>query len=84
MGKDEQKEEREVLESIFPDEITDVSETEYRVQIQLDVSQGGDEDVTNRAIQSTILNAGSILTDLKQPSSSRYSIQKHIPMKHLG
>ncbi|KAF2463147.1 RWD-domain-containing protein [Lindgomyces ingoldianus] len=42
MGIEEQKEEREVLESIFPDEITDVSETEYRVSIILDA--GGDEE----------------------------------------
>jgi len=45
MGVDEQKEEREVLESIFPDEITDISETEFRVSIQLDVTdEGGGED----------------------------------------
>ncbi|KAF2762028.1 RWD-domain-containing protein [Pseudovirgaria hyperparasitica] len=38
MGIEEQKEEREVLDSIFPDEITDVTDTEYRVSIALDVS----------------------------------------------
>ncbi|KAF2199876.1 RWD-domain-containing protein [Delitschia confertaspora ATCC 74209] len=44
MGKEEQREEREVLDSIFPDEITDVSETEYRVSIILDVpTDDGDE-----------------------------------------
>jgi hypothetical protein len=55
MGVDEQKEEREVLDSIFPDEIagekpgrphfrtkahqkhTDISETEYRISIKLEV-----------------------------------------------
>ncbi|KAH7031607.1 RWD repeat domain-containing protein [Microdochium trichocladiopsis] len=37
MGKEEQVEEREVLDSIFPDEITDVSETEYRISIVLDL-----------------------------------------------
>ena len=36
MGIDEQKEEREVLDSIFPDEITDTSDTAYRVSITLD------------------------------------------------
>ncbi|RDI85597.1 hypothetical protein Vi05172_g4400 [Venturia inaequalis] len=34
MGVEEQKEEREVLDSIFPDEIT-----EYRISIQLDITQ---------------------------------------------
>jgi len=38
MGRDEQKEEREVLDSIFPDEIQDVSDTEYRVSVKLDVT----------------------------------------------
>lgn len=37
MGIEEQKEEREVLDSIFPDEITDISETSYRVSISLDL-----------------------------------------------
>ncbi|KZZ96031.1 Ubiquitin-conjugating enzyme/RWD-like protein [Moelleriella libera RCEF 2490] len=40
MGRDEQIEEREVLESIFPEEITDLSETEFQITIKLDV--GGD------------------------------------------
>ncbi|KAK3310302.1 RWD domain-containing protein [Chaetomium strumarium] len=42
MGREEQIEEREVLNSIFPDEITDISETEYRISITLDI--GDDED----------------------------------------
>jgi len=37
MGREEQIEEREVLDSIFPDEITDISETEYRISILLDI-----------------------------------------------
>ncbi|KIX04249.1 uncharacterized protein Z518_07803 [Rhinocladiella mackenziei CBS 650.93] len=37
MGIDEQKEEREVLDSIFPDEITDISDTSYRISITLEV-----------------------------------------------
>ncbi|KAK5414561.1 Protein gir2 [Exophiala xenobiotica] len=37
MGIEEQKEEREVLDSIFPDEITDLSDTSYRLSITLDV-----------------------------------------------
>ncbi|KAK3622503.1 Protein gir2 [Elasticomyces elasticus] len=43
MGRDEQKEEREVLDSIFPDEIQDVNDAEYRVAIALDVKKE-DED----------------------------------------
>ncbi|RMZ79695.1 hypothetical protein DV738_g3214, partial [Chaetothyriales sp. CBS 135597] len=44
MGVDEQKEEREVLESIFPDEITDLSDTSYRLSISLDVpNEAGDD-----------------------------------------
>ncbi|KAK3989214.1 RWD domain-containing protein [Cladorrhinum sp. PSN332] len=37
MGREDQIEEREVLDSIFPDEITDISETEYRISIALDL-----------------------------------------------
>jgi len=37
MGREEQVEEREVLESIFPDEITDISETEFKVTVTLDI-----------------------------------------------
>ena len=44
MGREDQKEEREVLESIFPEEITEVSETEFRVLIQLDVPSTSEED----------------------------------------
>ncbi|QSZ29124.1 hypothetical protein DSL72_003634 [Monilinia vaccinii-corymbosi] len=44
MGREEQAEEREVLDSIFPEEIHDISETEYRVSILLDVTnQDGDD-----------------------------------------
>lgn len=43
MGREEQIEEREVLDSIFPDEITDITETSYRVSIALDVP-GQDEE----------------------------------------
>ncbi|KAL0260921.1 Protein gir2 [Diplodia seriata] len=44
MGREDQKEEREVLDSIFPDEITDISDTEYRISITLDVeNEPGDE-----------------------------------------
>lgn len=36
MGVEDQREEREVLDSIFPDEIQDISDTAYRVTITLD------------------------------------------------
>ncbi|CAI0645685.1 RWD domain-containing protein [Colletotrichum fructicola] len=49
MGREEQVEEREVLDSIFPDEITDVSETEYRISIALDVL--GDEEPPTMLLQ---------------------------------
>ncbi|KAF1841153.1 RWD-domain-containing protein [Cucurbitaria berberidis CBS 394.84] len=53
MGIEDQKEEREVLESIFPDEITDVSETEFRIAIQLD--DGRHEDDESEEEQPTIV-----------------------------
>ncbi|KAL6879451.1 RWD domain-containing protein [Trichoderma longibrachiatum] len=46
MGREEQVEEREVLESIFPDEITDISETEFRIKVTLDIP-GEDQDETH-------------------------------------
>ena len=45
MGREEQKEEREVLDSIFPDEIQDVNDSEYRVSVTVDVTKH-DEDET--------------------------------------
>ncbi|KAI0526142.1 RWD domain-containing protein [Xylaria bambusicola] len=45
MGKEDQIEEREVLESIFPEEITDISDTEYRIAIKLNPpSDDNDEE----------------------------------------
>jgi hypothetical protein len=66
MGIEEQKEEREVLDSIFPDEITgegllilllrvsltdwlDISETEYRISVLLDVTNEDGDDSEPRA-----------------------------------
>ncbi|KAK4659736.1 Protein gir2 [Podospora pseudocomata] len=43
MGREDQIEEREVLDSIFPDEITDISETEYRILIALDIPDDKEE-----------------------------------------
>lgn len=44
MGREEQKEEREVLDSIFPDEIQDISDTEYRVTVQLEATSNPSEE----------------------------------------
>lgn len=44
MGREEQKEEREVLDSIFPEEIQDISETEYRITIKLDVKKDEEDE----------------------------------------
>ncbi|KAI2466375.1 RWD-domain-containing protein [Annulohypoxylon bovei var. microspora] len=47
MGREDQIEERTVvLESIFPDEITDISETEYRISIKLDITDDNGEETT--------------------------------------
>ncbi|OQO04852.1 hypothetical protein B0A48_07869 [Cryoendolithus antarcticus] len=44
MGLEDQVEEREVLSSIFPDEITDVDESSYRISMLLDITpQPGDD-----------------------------------------
>ncbi|KAK0628148.1 RWD domain-containing protein [Bombardia bombarda] len=44
MGREEQAEEREVLDSIFPEEITDISPTEYRINIELDIPDDEEEE----------------------------------------
>ncbi|KAI1744361.1 RWD-domain-containing protein [Xylaria scruposa] len=47
MGREEQIEEREVLDSIFPEEITDISDTEYRIAVKLNPPEddnGDDEE----------------------------------------
>lgn len=62
MGVEEQKEEREILDSIYPEEITgrysqiyiillrvnvaiaDISETEFRIAIQLEVTNEDEDD----------------------------------------
>ncbi|KAL3476341.1 RWD domain-containing protein [Aspergillus californicus] len=44
MGREDQIEEREVLDSIFPEEITDVSDTAYRISITLDTPENDDQD----------------------------------------
>ncbi|KAH8663014.1 ubiquitin-conjugating enzyme/RWD-like protein [Tricladium varicosporioides] len=44
MGKEEQVEEREVLDSIFPDEIQDISDSEFRISILLDIINDDGDD----------------------------------------
>ncbi|KAL2828902.1 ubiquitin-conjugating enzyme/RWD-like protein [Aspergillus cavernicola] len=44
MGREDQIEEREVLESIFPEEITDVSDTAYRISIELDAPERDEQE----------------------------------------
>ncbi|KAL4787259.1 RWD-domain-containing protein [Aspergillus varians] len=44
MGREDQIEEREVLDSIFPEEITDVSDTAYRISITLDPPERDEEE----------------------------------------
>ncbi|KAL8645358.1 MAG: hypothetical protein Q9226_007341 [Calogaya cf. arnoldii] len=54
MGREEQIEEREVLDSIFPDEITDIDEKSYRITINPDVPQQDGEDVESPTLLLTI------------------------------
>ncbi|KHN95284.1 Ubiquitin-conjugating enzyme/RWD-like protein [Metarhizium album ARSEF 1941] len=51
MGREEQVEEREVLESIFPEEITDLSETEFQVSITLDILDEEDQEAPSFILQ---------------------------------
>ncbi|KAF4453250.1 hypothetical protein F53441_4057 [Fusarium austroafricanum] len=51
MGREDQIEEREVLESIFPEEITDISETEFRVSVALDILDEEDQDPPTMLLQ---------------------------------
>lgn len=75
MGREEQKEEREVLDSIFPDEIQDVSDTEYRVTIKLEPPKESDDDSEDPTI---ILNVRypeaypdiAPMLDITQPPNS--------------
>ncbi|KAF4164484.1 hypothetical protein CNMCM6936_009066 [Aspergillus lentulus] len=52
MGREEQVEEREVLDSIFPEEITDISDTAYRISINLETpeSDARDEEETEQPV----------------------------------
>ncbi|KAK0104668.1 hypothetical protein ONS95_004942 [Cadophora gregata] len=44
MGREEQIEEREVLDSIFPEEIQDISDTEFRISVLLDITNDEDDE----------------------------------------
>ncbi|KAI1104181.1 RWD-domain-containing protein [Jackrogersella minutella] len=55
MGREEQVEEREVLDSIFPDEITDISDTEYRISVKLDLPDDGQHDEDEAPEPPTII-----------------------------
>lgn len=44
MGKEDQVEEREVLESIFPEEITDIAEDNFRISVTLDITNDDGDD----------------------------------------
>ncbi|KAF9887809.1 hypothetical protein FE257_009615 [Aspergillus nanangensis] len=50
MGREDQIEEREVLDSIFPDEITDISDTSYRISITLDPPENDVEEAEQPVI----------------------------------
>ncbi|OAA49324.1 Ubiquitin-conjugating enzyme/RWD-like protein [Metarhizium rileyi] len=51
MGREDQVEEREVLESIFPEEITDLSEAEFQVSIKLDILDEEDQEAPSFILQ---------------------------------
>ncbi|KAF2162241.1 hypothetical protein M409DRAFT_58358 [Zasmidium cellare ATCC 36951] len=50
MGREEQQEEREVLDSIFPDEIQDISDTEYRITIVVEAPKDFGEETEDPVI----------------------------------
>ncbi|KAK4508350.1 hypothetical protein PRZ48_002088 [Zasmidium cellare] len=50
MGREEQQEEREVLDSIFPDEIQDISDTEYRISIVVEAPKDFGEETEDPVI----------------------------------
>ncbi|KAI9837920.1 MAG: hypothetical protein M1837_002659 [Sclerophora amabilis] len=81
MGREEQKEEREVLDSIFPEEITDISDTVYRISIKLDVvssGQDGDEEDEAPTLQLQITypenypDEAPVLELSAPPNSAKY------------
>lgn len=65
MGREEQKEEREVLDSIYPDEITDISESSYRIAIALEAPSLDEEDETEPR-KSTLFSTTTEPSSLQQ------------------
>lgn len=82
MGKEEQQEEREVLDSIFPDEITDISEIEYRVSIQLEVTQAEEDETPPRRSIDIQLVVVARLMRAQLRLFFRYSTQRRIRTRH--
>ncbi|KAL9617249.1 MAG: hypothetical protein Q9160_007930 [Pyrenula sp. 1 TL-2023] len=80
MGLEEQKEEREVLESIFPDEITTISDTDFRVSITLDVAEPDEAEIEPPSILLNVLypeqypDIGPNLDITLPPDASKYPL----------
>lgn len=78
MGREDQQEEREVLDSIFPDEIQDISDTEYRVSITLDVKAESEEEpaaptiLLNVRYPETYPDVAPYLDITQPPNAARY------------
>lgn len=78
MGIEEQKEEREVLDSIFPDEIQDISETEYRITIVVEApKEYGDETedpvvILNVRYPEAYPNEAPFLDITQPPNATRH------------
>ena len=53
MGREEQNEEREVLDSIFPDEIQDVNESEFRITVTVDVVKHDEDETPDPVVSRT-------------------------------
>lgn len=79
MGRDEQAEEREVLDSIFPDEIQDISDTEYRITIVLEVkSESEVEDdsptiILNVRYPESYPDEAPMLDITQPPNAAKYA-----------
>ncbi|KAA6406543.1 MAG: RWD domain-containing [Lasallia pustulata] len=79
MGPCEQKEERGVLYSIFPDEITDISDISYRISIALEVTQQDGDDLEPPPLLLSVTyppeypDEAPILDLSAPPNSARYS-----------
>ncbi|RYO95749.1 hypothetical protein DL764_007602 [Monosporascus ibericus] len=82
MGREEQVEEREVLESIFPDEITDISETEFRISITLELPEEDEQASTPPVMLLHVRYPESYpdeapMLDLSAPQTTQQSQPQH-------